>query len=118
MMRHEAVPVPESAPFQNGSPLPRIVIEAASPADREEIYRFRHEVYARELGQHSLNATERLRDSLDDWNLYLVAKAGPEIAGFISLTPPASPDQPGRASGIVSVVGSLSRRAARRPLTS
>ena len=35
-----------------------------------------------------------------------------------SLTPDTSPDKPGWTSGVVSVVGSLSRRAARRPLTS
>lgn len=91
MKKHQAMPVPESALLQNGSTLPRLVLEAAGPADREAIYRIRHEVYARELGQHSLNATERLRDSLDDWNVYLVAKIGAEIAGFISLTPAGSP---------------------------
>ena len=90
MMKHQIMPVPESALPHDGSPLARITIEAASPADREQIYRCRHEVYARELGQHSLNANGRLRDPLDDWNVYLVAKAGPELAGFISLTPPGS----------------------------
>ena len=84
------MPVPESVPFQIGSALSRIALDVANPADREAIYRFRHEVYARELGQHCVNQTEQLRDSLDDWNVYLVAKVGQEIAGFISLTPPGS----------------------------
>jgi hypothetical protein len=44
--------------------------------------------------------------------------ASRERSARLRLTTPASPDQPGWTSGIVSVVGSLSRRAARRPLTS
>ncbi|HET9347284.1 MAG TPA: hypothetical protein VFO05_16445 [Candidatus Limnocylindrales bacterium] len=43
--------------------------------------------------------------------------ASRERAARRSLTPPAEADQPGWTSGIVSVVGSLSRRAARRALT-
>src|SRR2546425_969090 len=66
----------------------QINLSVATDADRELIYRLRHEVYARELGQHAANATASLRDALDDWNIYLVAKIGRQIAGFISLTPP------------------------------
>lgn len=62
----------------------------ATDEDRETIYRIRHEVYARELGQHPVNGRGFLDDSLDDWNVYLVAKVGREIAGFISITPPGS----------------------------
>ena len=40
----------------------RIVIRIATPAEREEIYRLRHEVYARELGQHALNTLGSLHD--------------------------------------------------------
>lgn len=67
-----------------------MVLDVASPADREAIYRARHDIYARELGQHAANPAGRLRDALDDGNLYLVARAGGELAGFISLTPPGS----------------------------
>ena len=66
-------------------------IALASTADRGLIYRIRHEVYARELGQHRVNGAGRLTDALDPYNLYLVARVGGELAGFISLTPPGSP---------------------------
>jgi histidinol-phosphate/aromatic aminotransferase/cobyric acid decarboxylase-like protein/GNAT superfamily N-acetyltransferase len=62
----------------------------ATHEDRETIYRIRHEVYARELGQHPVNGRGFLDDSLDGWNVYLVAKVGREIAGFISITPPGT----------------------------
>jgi histidinol-phosphate/aromatic aminotransferase/cobyric acid decarboxylase-like protein/GNAT superfamily N-acetyltransferase len=62
----------------------------ATDEDRETIYRIRHEVYACELGQHPVNGRGFLDDSLDGWNVYLVAKVGPEIAGFISITPPGT----------------------------
>jgi len=66
-------------------------IRRAGPADRPEIYRLRHEVYARELGQHPERADERLTDPLDDSNLYVVARSGGELVGCVSLTPPGSP---------------------------
>jgi len=66
------------------------VLSLATQADREEIYRLRHEVYARELGQHAATPAGSLRDALDDWNIYLVAKFADQIAGFISLTPPCA----------------------------
>ncbi len=65
-----------------------LTVSVATQTDREAIYRLRHEVYARELGQHAANPAARLKDALDDWNLYLVAKQGTQIAGFISVTPP------------------------------
>lgn len=66
----------------------RITLATASEADRREIYRLRHEVYAAELGQHHTNASGELSDSLDDINCYLVVKVGGHIAGFVSITPP------------------------------
>lgn len=63
-------------------------ISVASDSHREIIYRLRHAVYARELGQHIVNATERIRDELDDFNVYIVATVGGEVAGFVSVTPP------------------------------
>lgn len=68
-----------------------ICLALATDDDREAIFRLRHEVFARELGQHSPNPAGRLRDALDDCNHYLVAKVGGEVAGFISLTPPTAP---------------------------
>src|SRR5262245_16704211 len=69
----------------------RFALGLATEKDREVIYRIRHEVYARELRQHTLNAAGRLSDPLDDSNIYLVATIGHEVAGFISATAPACP---------------------------
>ena len=66
----------------------RIVVRLATLADREEIYRLRHEVYARELGQHALNKMGSLHDPLDEFNIYLVASLNGALAGFVSITPP------------------------------
>jgi histidinol-phosphate/aromatic aminotransferase/cobyric acid decarboxylase-like protein len=65
-----------------------ISVSVADEADRQEIYRIRHEVYARELGQHPVNPAEDLHDGLDASNIYIVAKIGDAIAGFVSITPP------------------------------
>jgi histidinol-phosphate/aromatic aminotransferase/cobyric acid decarboxylase-like protein/GNAT superfamily N-acetyltransferase len=66
----------------------RFTLSLATDEDREMIYRLRHDVYACELGQHAVNGNGRLTDALDGLNIYLVAKLGREIAGFISITPP------------------------------
>jgi histidinol-phosphate/aromatic aminotransferase/cobyric acid decarboxylase-like protein len=63
-------------------------ISLADEHDREIIYKMRHEVYARELGQHAENTEGRIVDKLDTINAYIVAKVGEEIAGFVSVTPP------------------------------
>ncbi|MCX7015093.1 MAG: GNAT family N-acetyltransferase, partial [Candidatus Sumerlaeota bacterium] len=60
----------------------------AGAEERETIYRMRHEVYARELHQHPEHADARLTDRLDEFNVYIVASAGDELAGFVSVTPP------------------------------
>jgi histidinol-phosphate/aromatic aminotransferase/cobyric acid decarboxylase-like protein/GNAT superfamily N-acetyltransferase len=75
-----------------GTPCPaRYVLALASESDRELIYRHRHEVYGRELGQHQLNANARLCDPLDDYNHYLLVRTDSnDIAGFISITPPGN----------------------------
>src|SRR5882762_2763951 len=70
---------------------PRTTLVIANQDDRELIYGIRHGIYARELRQHNVNTAGRLTDSLDAWNIYLVAKAGEEIEGFISITPPGQP---------------------------
>ncbi|MFI6753128.1 aminotransferase class I/II-fold pyridoxal phosphate-dependent enzyme [Actinomadura luteofluorescens] len=63
-------------------------IRMSSEADQEWIRRLRHEVYARELGQHAPNAAGVLTDDLDGSNVYVVAFRRGEPAGFISVTPP------------------------------
>ena len=67
---------------------PRFALSLATDEDRKTIYRLRHEIYARELGQHAVNGQGSLADALDGWNIYLVVKVGREIGGFISITPP------------------------------
>ncbi len=76
-----ALNVPTEQPAQ-------FTVRLADDNDREGIYRLRHEVYARELGQHRVNAAGSLRDELDEFNVYLVAVCHDEIAGFVSVTPP------------------------------
>jgi histidinol-phosphate/aromatic aminotransferase/cobyric acid decarboxylase-like protein len=68
----------------------KFVLEVASETEREAIYRARYEVYARELGQHPANDAGHLSDSLDNQNLYIVARLDGVLAGFISLTPPGA----------------------------
>jgi histidinol-phosphate/aromatic aminotransferase/cobyric acid decarboxylase-like protein/GNAT superfamily N-acetyltransferase len=65
-------------------------IRLATEADRQVIYKLRHEVYAQEIGQHPVNEQTRLSDRLDGLNLYIAAIRKDELAGFISLTPPKS----------------------------
>ena len=67
-----------------------IEVSLATPEDRPEIYAIRHQVYARELGQHPVNVAGVLRDPLDDINSYVVAKRAGSIVGFVAVTPPTS----------------------------
>src|SRR6266571_2153599 len=78
-------PDPSAARRQHPSfdPPGPVRIATATGADRETIYRFRHEVYAREILQHPSNPAGRLRDSLDDFNAYVVATVAGQIVGFI-----------------------------------
>jgi len=66
----------------------KITVRLATPQDREEIYRQRHEIYAHELGQHAANQAGALSDALDEFNVYIVAFCKDVLAGFISITPP------------------------------
>jgi histidinol-phosphate/aromatic aminotransferase/cobyric acid decarboxylase-like protein len=63
-------------------------ISLATSDDRRQIYAMRHDVYARELSQHPTNIAHSLTDPLDEFNQYIVAHVGNELAGFISITPP------------------------------
>ena len=74
-----------------GSPRPRIRVALASEQDRQAIYTIRHEVYAKELRQHAERPEGILTDELDGLNHYIVATVEGQVAGFVSVTPPASP---------------------------
>lgn len=63
-------------------------ISLATAADRDAIYRIRHDVYAAELHQHPENLDGVLVDGLDERNHYIVACDDREIAGFVSITGP------------------------------
>ena len=68
----------------------RISLHLADERDRERIYELRHQVYARELGQHAENGEGQLRDKLDEINTYLVARVAGAVVGFVSITPPGT----------------------------
>lgn len=70
---------------------PRWILGIADEQDRKRIYQMRHSVYAEELGQHATNEAGSLKDGLDDFNTYLVARQGDKLAGFVSITPPGAP---------------------------
>lgn len=68
----------------------KLILTIASNLDRQEIYKIRHLIYAQELNQHEANSSQQLSDDLDAENKYIVAKAGNQILGFISITTPNS----------------------------
>jgi histidinol-phosphate/aromatic aminotransferase/cobyric acid decarboxylase-like protein len=68
----------------------RTVLTIADARDRKQIYRIRHLVYATELAQHPENPAGELIDKLDAINIYLVAKRGETVLGFVSVTPPGT----------------------------
>jgi histidinol-phosphate/aromatic aminotransferase/cobyric acid decarboxylase-like protein len=70
------------------SPCRLLSVGMANALERQEIYRMRHEVYARELGQHSENPNHVLKDNLDASNFYIVVRHGQNLLGFVSLTEP------------------------------
>ena len=66
-------------------------LSLADTTDREQIYQLRFDIYSRELHQHPANSEGCLRDELDKWNEYIVAKEGDRLVGFVSITPPTAP---------------------------
>ncbi len=66
----------------------RVIIRAATAADRDHIYRLRHQVYACELRQHTTRDDGVIRDDLDQHNEYFVATVNEVMLGFVSVTPP------------------------------
>jgi histidinol-phosphate/aromatic aminotransferase/cobyric acid decarboxylase-like protein len=65
-------------------------VTVGTPADREEIYKLRHAIYALELRQHCGNDAGQLTDALDDRNEYLCVRRLHQLVGFISITSPGS----------------------------
>ncbi len=65
---------------------PGFTTRLATPSDREQIYRIRHDVYAEEIGQHASNASGTLRDPLDLVNEYLVVLDRDVVAAFVAIT--------------------------------
>ncbi len=74
--------------MRNAAGLRRFRASLATEAERPAIYALRHDVYAREIHQHSENAERVLHDALDDRNIYIVVTVAGAIAGFVSITPP------------------------------
>ena len=70
--------------------VPKFTLSIASESDRQEIYKIRHNVYAKELQQQKENSNCELRDELDMHNHYIVAKHDQSVVGFVSITPPTS----------------------------
>jgi len=66
-------------------------VAIATDRERDIIYRLRHDVYARELGQHPKNPEGKLADSLDAFNIYITVSLNRKVVGFISVTPPGGP---------------------------
>lgn len=66
-------------------------IERAGDSDRRAIERLRHAVYATELCQFPEQPDGVLPE--DDWadRIYITARAGGELAGFVAITPPWAP---------------------------
>jgi len=61
----------------------------ATVEDREQIYRLRYEIYAKELGQYPEKAERKIQNQYDEVNEYFVIKdSEQEIIAFISVTPP------------------------------
>jgi histidinol-phosphate/aromatic aminotransferase/cobyric acid decarboxylase-like protein len=91
----------------NGMRQPRLSISRPTPSEQREIHRLRHAVYARELGQHPVNRDGMLRDGLDRFNTYIVARVGGQVAGFVSITPP--PTKKGKVAHAYSIDKYVSR---------
>ena len=88
--RQQPVTYDEQISFRRNSFLlkKKITIALADELDRPELYRFRHQVYALELGQHPANSDASLTDSLDAHNFYINALVDGLIVGFVSITTP------------------------------
>ncbi|MBN1448711.1 MAG: histidinol-phosphate aminotransferase family protein [Bacteroidetes bacterium] len=62
----------------------------ASAAQREMVYRLRHDVYAKELGQYSARSDGTLPDPEEVTSSYIIATVDDDLVGFVGVTPPTS----------------------------
>jgi histidinol-phosphate/aromatic aminotransferase/cobyric acid decarboxylase-like protein len=69
----------------------RIALSLAGDAEMTNVYRSRHEVYALELRQYESRTDGVLPDESNIHAMYIIASIDGEMAGFIGITPPASP---------------------------
>lgn len=69
----------------------RLTISVANAADRQAIYRMRHDVYASELGQYESRPDGSLPDATDINSTYIIANTNGMLVGFVAITPPTSP---------------------------
>lgn len=69
----------------------RLILSMADTADRQAIYRIRHNVYATELGQYESRPDGILEDIADTRSVYIAAYVDEEVVGFVGITPPNSP---------------------------
>lgn len=65
-----------------------IEVRVANADEFEELWRLNHEIYCRELGQHSLDSSGLRVDKLHNQAVYFVAYVNGELAGMLSITPP------------------------------
>lgn len=75
----------------SNSRVKRLSISLADRDALQAIYRSRHEVYAVELDQYPKRPDGVLPDHSNVHSLYIVARIGDELAGFVGITPPDSP---------------------------
>ncbi|MFC1452139.1 aminotransferase class I/II-fold pyridoxal phosphate-dependent enzyme [Verrucomicrobiota bacterium] len=66
-------------------------ISVANAAERQVVYRMRHDVYSTELGQYASRPDGALPDTTDITTVYIVASVGGDVVGFVGITPPSSP---------------------------
>ncbi len=69
----------------------KLSISSADIADKEAVFKLRHDVYAVELGQFNVSADGKVPDGAQVESEYIVAKIGKKIVGFVGVTPPSSP---------------------------
>lgn len=67
---------------------PRLELVHDDDDARQQIYKARHAIYAEELQQYPSTRTGALSDYTDAYNVYIAAKKGRLLQGFVAITPP------------------------------
>lgn len=65
-----------------------MVVTLEYPSDKTDIFRARHDVYAKELRQYPENPAGVLTDATDEYNQYIVMTQNGALVGFVAITPP------------------------------